>query len=426
MVALDHPTEKIAARRWAVAAALAALLSLALLGVRSWRIDYPYSIDFQVYWLAGSRVAAGEAASLYEPGGGPAEGVPLEMPRFEFKNLPIVSLAFVPFAALDYTSAKRVFWWVSLGALLASAALLGRFVVPERLGDAGTRIAWAIALLCFMAPAHTSLRHGQTTPLVLLALTAYVALSLRRRPVPAGACLAVAGAVKLPVLVLIGLETVRRRWRTVTASLAVLTVIVVLSLAIFGRGLHRQYLAGLGQHAGTVMTGHNNQSIAAVAARLAGSAPIYDWEPKPLPAGAPAVSVVVTVLLGGVLTWGLLRRAPSMGESRALLELPAVLAFGLVVMPVAWDHYFLLLAPAVVTLAVGLHTRGMLARPAVAATLIVAFAGLAIPTPQRVLDGAPDWGWPGSLLLSHYFIGTVLVLALAVAGLTRVEKKHRG
>ena len=49
-----------------MAAALAALLSLALLGVRSWRIDYPYSIDFQVYWLAGSRVATGEAASLYE------------------------------------------------------------------------------------------------------------------------------------------------------------------------------------------------------------------------------------------------------------------------------------------------------------------------------------------------------------------------
>ena len=108
----------------------AALLACGLLAVRSWKIDHPYSIDFQVYWLAGSRVAAGDAAALYEPGGGPDEGVPLEMPRFEFKNLPIVSVAFVPFASLDYVSAKRVFWWISFGALLGSAVLLGRFVLP--------------------------------------------------------------------------------------------------------------------------------------------------------------------------------------------------------------------------------------------------------------------------------------------------------
>ena len=98
-----------------------AVASVCLLVARSWRIDQPYSIDFQTYWLAGSRVAAGEAEDLYRPGGGPAEGIPLELPANEFKNLPIVSALFVPFARTAYLTAKRIFWWVGLGALAAAA-----------------------------------------------------------------------------------------------------------------------------------------------------------------------------------------------------------------------------------------------------------------------------------------------------------------
>jgi hypothetical protein len=424
MVALDHPPVGTAARRWTgIAAVLAAVLSLALLGVRSWRIDYPYSIDFQVYWLAGSRVAAGNATSLYEPGGGPDEGVPLEMPRFEFKNLPIVSVAFVPFAGLEYFSAKRVFWWISFGALLGSAVLLGRFVLPGSLGGTGARIAWSVAMICIMAPAHTSLRHGQTTPLVLLLLTAYVVFGLRERRRLSGACLALAGTVKLPVLFLAGLEAVRRRWSTVAAWGVVLAAIVALSLVGFGRELHRQYVAGLEQHAGTVMTGHNNQSIPAVVTRITGQAGIYDWEPRPIPAAAMAASVVVTLLLGGILAWGLARRPARAGPGRLLLDFSAVLAFGLVVMPVAWDHYFLLLVPAVAALATGLDALGPPVRRAVLGALAVAFAAIAIPTPQRLLDGGVDGGLPGSLLLSHYFAGAVLILVLAVAGPRRKEAK---
>jgi hypothetical protein len=424
MVDLDHAPAGSPARRWTgIVALLAALLSLTLLGLRSWRIDYPYSIDFQVYWLAGSRVVSGNAALLYEPGGGPDEGVPLEMPRFEFKNLPILSVAFAPFAALDYSSAKRVFWWISLGALLASAAIVGSSLIPEAAGPVSTRIAWSVALLCCLAPTHTSLRHGQTTPLVLLAVIGYLALGATKREGAAGACLAVAGAVKLPVLLLAGLEAVRRRWKTLAAWCVVLAVTVVASVAAFGPDLHRQYLAGLGQHAGTVMTGHNNQSIAAVAARLVGPAPVYDWEPRPMPEGAMRLSVLLTLLLGGVLTWAVLRRSAATDRTRRQLEVPAVLAFGLIAMPVAWDHYFLLLGPALVMLAGGLRDLGMLARPGIVAALIATFLALAVPTPQRVLDGAAHWGLPGALLLSHYFIGAILVMAVAILGLTR---KRRG
>ena len=50
-------------------AAVLAVSALALCVARSWRIDFPYSIDFQVYWLAGKR-GCNRTASLLGCGAG--------------------------------------------------------------------------------------------------------------------------------------------------------------------------------------------------------------------------------------------------------------------------------------------------------------------------------------------------------------------
>jgi hypothetical protein len=76
-----------------------------------------------------------------------------------------------------------------------------------------------------------------------------------------------------------------------------------------------------------------------------------------------------------------------------------------------------LLAPAIAMLAVGLEARGLLGRPLVAASLGLAVLLLALPTPQRLLDVVDTLGWPGRLALSHYLIGAVIVILLAVRGL---------
>jgi hypothetical protein len=424
MPASTRLANRTGAHRWAGVAAALALAAIGLLVVRSWKIDYPYSIDFQVYWLAGVRIAAGNAASLYEPGGGPAEGTPRAMAAHEFKNIPVVALAFAPFARLDYARAKRWFWWTGLGALLLSGVLLGRFVLPPSAGAPGTRVAWSLALICSLAPAHTALRHGQTTPLVLLALTGYLAAALRGRPWLAGACLALASVVKLPVLALGGVDALRARLRQVAAWLLGLAALVGASIELFGPGLHRQYLAGLEEQAGSVMTGHNNQSIAAALTRLAGPAPVNDWQPRPLAPGVEAASLVLSAVLAALLVGAVLRaRGRSGSATRRLLEFPAALALGLVVLPVAWDHYFLLLAPGLAALAVGLGRRGLLVHPAVAATLGFAFVALAVPTPGWLLERGPAAGLPGAVLLSHYFLGALVVFALAVAGLLTREPR---
>ena len=417
------PRRPSAATAALCAAIVCAALGTGLLIARSWTIDYPYSIDFQAYWLAGSRVNAGEGAQLYAAGGGPEAGTPLELAPFEFKNLPIVSLAFAPLARLPYLEAKRVFWWIGLASILGAGVVLGVGVLPARFGSPIVRVGFAVGFLGAFAPAATALRHGQTTPMVALAVTLAAAAALAGRPLLSGTLLALGSLVKLPVLALAALEAVRGRVRSAAAFGAMIALAVAASFAVFGAALQRQYVEGLAMHAGTVMVGHNNQSLAALAARLFGPLPVNDWTPRAMGSAASAVALSLTVVLGLLVAGALVAsRLPASDEGHGeapalLLEIPAALAFGIIALPVAWDHYFLLLAPAIAMLAVGLEARGLLGRPLVVSSLALAVLLLALPTPQRLLDRGEALGWTGRLALSHYLIGAMLVIVLAVRGL---------
>ncbi len=395
--------------------ALLAVLALALLLVRAWRIDYDYSIDFQAYWLAGSRILAGQAGDLYAAGGGPGQGTPRALAASEFKNLPLVALPFAPLAALEYATAKRAFWWINLAALLATGLVLGLGVLPASLGSPAARVAACLALLCAFAPAHIALRHAQTTPLVTLAVTASLAALLRRRHAASGVLLAAAALVKWPVWALAALAAARRRWRLAGAFALTLAVAAALSLALFGTGLHAGYLDEMRAHAGTVMTGHNNQSLAAVLHRLSAPAATFDWTPQPLPPATRTAALAAGVALLAALALALRRgrAAGGSGPGRDVAEFAAALAAGIVLFPVAWDHYFLLLAPALAGVTAVLHQDGLLRRPAVSVALALSFLCLALPTPDRLLAAAAGLGPAGAALLSHYFAGALLLAGVS-------------
>jgi alpha-1,2-mannosyltransferase len=392
-------------------AAVAAVAALGALVSRAWPIDFDYSIDFQTYWLAGSRVLHGEAAKLYDAGGGPAQGVPALMAASEFKNIPIVAVAFVPLATLDYAVAKRVFWWLSLVALVGTSWIVGRFLVPEAIGPPLARCLGAFALIAVMAPTQIALRHGQTTPLLALLVAAWATLLRRGLPSWAGGALAGACVVKFPPLALAGLDAVRGRWRSVGTCLAVLAGVLLLSFAAFGTSLHWTYARGVLEQAGQVMTGHNNQSLAAVVTRLAAPAPLNDWTPR---AVAPGAAWIGRLVLLGLAVWaglrGMKERDPSL--ARLPYEGLAALAIGIVILPVAWDHYFLLLAPGLIAVAGALALRR--GRPGLLAALLVAYVLLSVPTPTAWLDRQITVSFFDGLIVSHYFVGAVIAAVVAV------------
>lgn len=391
--------------RSAALAALA-LATLALLAVRSWTIDQPYSIDFQTYWLAGSRVLAGDAAALYDAGGGPEAGIPLDLPANEFKNLPVVSLLFVPFASLDYLEAKRVFWWIGLAALG-----LGAWLTPAR----RTEFAACLALFAVLDPAHVSLRHGQTTPLVLALLAGYLAAARAGKDLAAGVLLGAACLVKFPPLALLAADALRGRRRTAGAAALTIGAGIVLSGLLFGPELHAGYFRGVSEHAGTVVTGHNNQSILAVATRFLEPSPALDWAARPAPGAARAVAFLGAMTMAGLLA-SALRRSSGAPPGATYV---AAMALGLVALPIAWDHYFLLLAPGVYLLAAELGERGLLGRPRFWAPLLLGTLAIGAPTPNALIVAADGLGRKAAPGLAVECTGALVLFALAVATIRR-------
>ena len=403
-------------RRSVGIAAAAAAFAAAVLVTRSWRIDFPYSIDFQTYWLAGSRVLQGEGARIYEPGGS-VLGIPAELAASEFKNLPVVAVVFAPFGALDYLVAKRVFWWLSLLAIAATAWVCGRWLVPAMVGPPLARSLGAFALIAVMAPAHISLRHGQTTAWVVLLVAAWWALLVSRRPVWAGVALAGACLIKFPPFALLALDALRARWRAVLGCSATIAGVAVLSVVLFGPALHRVYAAGVLEQSGQVMTGHNNQSLTATVTRVfEPPVPLNDWTPRPAPAAATwAMRFVALALAVGA---GLhIRKVRDVSLLRLPYEGLAASALGIVVLPVAWDHYFLLLAPGMIAAGAALMVRG---ERGLIAGLGVAYVLVGVPTPAAWLDRAATSGWIDGLLVSHYFVGAVVAIVVALLALRKM------
>ena len=402
-------------RRSTGLAAGAAVFALAVLLVRSWRIDYPYSIDFQTYWLAGSRVLHGEAGKLYEPGGGEPAGLPASLAASEFKNMPIVAVAFAPFGAAPYLPAKRAFWWLSLGALFATAWVAGRWLVPEAVGPVAARCLGAFAVIAVMAPTHTALRHGQTTPFVALLVAVWWALLVRGRAAWAGAALAGACLIKFPPFALLALDALRARWRAVGACLGALAGVGLLSVVLFGPALHRIYASGVLEQGGQVMTGHNNQSLTATVTRVFEPVPLNDWTPRPAPPAATwALRLVALVLAVGAGFH--MRKVRDLSLTRLPYEGLAASALGVVVLPVAWDHYFLLLAPGMIAAGAALMVRG---ERGLLFGLGAAYVLIGVPTPAAWLERASTSGAVDGLLVSHYFVGAVVAIVVALVALRR-------
>jgi hypothetical protein len=283
--------------------------------------------DFEVYYVAAQRAAAGEA--LYRS----------DDEHYQFKYLPAFAVLARPVAVLPMRTAKAV-WFIASVVLLHLLILTSLRLLPER-----RRPAWLLVVVVVIAMGKFyghELVLGQVN-LLLGAVVAAATLALRRNlDASAGALLAVAVVVKPYAALFLPWIAAVRRWRAVSAATAGGLIALVLPVPAYGlRGtidLHKAWWATVTESTAPNLLNQDNVSLAAMFAKWLGPGPTAATLATGAALALLAVAMLVFTKRGDV-------RAPESMEAALLLTLLPLLS------PQGWDYVFLLSTPAVVILA---------------------------------------------------------------------------
>ncbi len=400
------------------AAPWARLLWCALIGgalhVGLWQVSEPptlFSDFYKAYFPAGE--------VLWETGW-QASFPFTEVGAGGFVNVPIIGWLFVPLVPLGEDAAGWVFLAIGAAVTICAYRMLVRLARPEL--DVAPAL---LALFLLNGPLINSLREGNTTHFILLMLIGALALLQRRADFAAGLLLGLCAVIKLPLLLYGVYYLLRRRWHVVAGGATAIAVVLVLSVATFGITNNVGWFdCCIEPFLGGVIPAFNVQSIDGFAMRLlTGTSHLANWDPVDPPA---AYKIVRFCILAAILALAVLvawradghgsggpHAAP--GEGRDLLEFSLVLTLALVVSPISWTHYYLLL---LVPWGLYLGGRLPLADDPVARRLVWTSIGLA-SLPVVMLPLQPDVLGEAAArtVVSAWFFGGMAMLGALLRGL---------
>ncbi|WP_437588255.1 glycosyltransferase family 87 protein [Sorangium sp. So ce1000] len=312
-------------------------------------LKQPVAVDFKSFYTAA--VAASRGLDVYDVK--VLESIATEMrlprgPTYPYLYPPFFAHAFSWLARLRPSVAQQV--WSSMAVighgLAATFAVAAVRRAAQPTPDAARRPAipaLLIAFIAFLAWAlnlRNSVGMGQVNPLVLLFICAALALSIRRKDLPAGLALAVAAGIKVTPILLAVPWVVARRVRALAGLAAGLVALVLLSLPFGAAPAWLEFLRRLprmshgAQIPGLFDPGTTpNFSVAGFYARLFG---------QDAAAIKAASWITLLLLLGGVLALG--GRSPS--PPRSLRMLLPLLVTMIVASPFTYVHHVLYLFPA--------------------------------------------------------------------------------
>lgn len=322
----------------------------------------------------------------------------------------------LPLGWLEYQAAQGVWVVLSLVALSISCVLILRnLAIPWSAGWLPVAV-----LLFFSNPVQTDLEWCNWSSFLLLLLTGVWLAGRSGQVCWAGMFLALAVAVKLSPGFLLVYFVARGQWRVVFWTAAWLTLLVAVSLLVLGPGTYVTYVLEVLPLAGDLRSCSWNHSLSAFWHKL--------FDPGPMAAGLlplarwPAVDWTGTALSCLAITAVCLWRT-----RQARTQADADAAFGLtlvgcvLVSPVAWSHYLLLLVLPLLVWWRYSPVSGILLWPWVFSLFVLWQETLfgpkqfrtcwawctsrdAAETPLYVLAG---WAWPTYALLGVFILGLV-------------------
>jgi hypothetical protein len=260
---------------------------------------------------------------------------------------PTAVLLALPLAPLSFPDAFIVWNVLSVWALGASA-----WLILERLRPRLS--AWvllpAVPCLLLGQPFWHQMVQGQLNLILLLLLTATWAADRSGRPGWAGVFLGVVTAVKLFPGYLILYFMFRRNWRAVGAAVASTLAITALTVAVLGVEAYRSFFLEVLPQTSAFQTTWTNCSLTGLWFKL--FAPEKPWAMVDIqPLVASRALAYLGALAGGLASVALLATQIPRARARSGRDLAFALTVAamLLVSPITWEHYFLLvLLPAAV------------------------------------------------------------------------------
>jgi Glycosyltransferase family 87 len=371
-----------------------------------WSITYPGNLfsDFNKAYYPAGKIILENPIDLYNWPTYTSKGAK------GFVNLPILALLFTPLSYLDKPIAQGIF--LALGIV----ASLGCYYWLIRLTQA--TVAQSVLLfLLFVAsgPLYNSLRYGNTTHFILLGLVGIIYSLRQRRDFLIGSILALIALIKLPLLLLGVYFAFRQRWRVVTGLVATLVLVTGLSCVLFGPALNLEWFREcIVEYVGKPLGAFNVQSIDGFLVRLLTNADLRSWQPVEMGLGYKLLRYSAILAMVATTVWVFGLKMPQTDQAFEL-EFATVVGVGVLISPVSWTHYYLLLLLPIAYLVTGQmgHIKALLnSLPyqqyiGILALVLVSLPVLSFqPTrPIVVLFWSKFW-------VSHYFYGGLLLWGL--------------
>jgi len=299
-------------------------------------------IDFFQEWSSGREWLEGRSAYPNLERAAPRLlGMPLRVrPETVRVNAhpPASLLLGLPFALVSYPLSAEIWRFISLGLILVSVVVMGRWSGPAAPGHAPLPVA--AILLVTSGPLCLTIFQGQLNAVLLACLVGAWQAYQKQRMKWAGIFLGIAGAIKLTPLLLLGYFALRSRWRVMFWGFLAFVAINALTLLIFGSGVFRDFAQALGS-VSEHRAGRTNAALPGLWCKLFDPAEGRTIEPLLRSAVWDRCLSLTSVWIVGLLTALAIRRAHTRSEEdRAFaLAITAMLLIG----PLTWEHSLLLL-----------------------------------------------------------------------------------
>jgi len=369
------------------AAAVCALLALS---------SGPVLLDFRKAYLYAGHAAIKDPSTLYECARAQC-----------FVNIPIVAWLFVPLTLLNASVAALAF---SAGGVILLVAAVRRMAH----GTAAGTIVWLVLL---SGPIYYSVRIGNTTHMLLLPLLVAFDRLAADRQAAAGAILAGASLLKPPLALFLPYFVLRRNFRAAVAMAACAACAVVASVAWFGVDLHRFWFREFVLNQGSrPIAAYNVQSVNGFLAHLVTRGHLRDWYPIDAGPGFSMASAGITAVLVAATILSCWHAGPPRSSAARQVELWLVLCLTILIAPISWTHYHLLLlipGAALLSRWASLEQRTRIG-------LVAALVLIAPPVVELIIQNRIGNALWERLLISHYFAGAVVLLAVLIAERQRI------